>query len=310
MDGDGHHEAIFGIWDYAALYIVESTGPDAYAYQNYIQIDTTFEGDDVNLDNFAVADLNDDGADEVIFNTWYGSELFIVTGGADVSAITFDDNVFMIADVGQAGQAGSAVGDQDHGPGTDGVDVYTAAYTNGIIYDHELSGADPFDPASWTRYTLFEGTGSDQGSFGVSAPSVDLDGDGKMEVVATFLEAVPPEGKFFRVFEWTGETEVEEYTIAVDVPREFKLAQNYPNPFNAQTTIEYTVSRPGQVSLKVFNAAGQLVRTLVDDHRTINRYAVTWDGNDEGGQPVASGVYFCRMESGSYAQSIKMTLLR
>lgn len=308
MDGDGNYEAIFGVWDYAALYIVEATGANAYAYQTYIQIDTT--GDGVNLDNFVVGDLNNDGADEVYFNIYGGGEIAVITGGADVSAITFEDNVEYIALTGEGGAYGMAMGDQDHGTGTDGMDLYVAAYTNGVIQDWELTGADPTDPASWTPNVLYEGTASDQGSFALEAPAVDLDGDGKMEVVATFLEAVPPDGKWFRVFEWTGETGVEEYTIAVDVPREFKLAQNYPNPFNAQTTIEYTVSRPGHVSLKVFNATGQLVRTLVDDHRSINRYAVTWDGTDQGGRPVASGIYFYQLKTADFVESKKMSLLK
>jgi len=308
MDGDGHYEAIFGVWDFAALYIVEATGANTYEYQTYIQIDTT--GDGVNLDNFEVADLNNDGADEVYFSIYGGGEMACITGGADVSAITFENNVTYIAHTGEAGAYGMAIGDQDHGTGTDGMDIYSAAYTNGKILDFELTGADPTDPASWTVYTLWEGTSNDQGVFGLVAPQVDLDGDGKLELVACFLESTPPEGKWFRVFEWTGETGVEEYTIAVDVPREFQLAQNYPNPFNAQTTIEYTISRPGHVSLKVFNSTGQLVRTLVNDYRPINRYALTWDGTDEGGRPVASGVYFCQLMAGEYNQTMKMSLLK
>jgi hypothetical protein len=309
MDGDGNYEAIFGVWDYAALYIVEATGADTYVYQTYISIDTT--GDGVNLDNFEVADLNNDGADEVYFNIYGGGEMAVVTGGADVSTITFANNVTYIEETGGTGAYGMAMGDQDHGTGTDGMDIYTAQYTEGRIWNHELTGADPTNPADWTKYMLWEDlSGNSQGSFGLSAPSVDLDGDGKLELVATFLEAIPPDGKWFRVFEWTGETEVEEYTIAVDVPREFKLAQNYPNPFNAQTTIEYTISQPNHVTLKVFNATGQLVKTLVNDYKPINRYAVTWDGTDEGSRPVASGVYFYQLMAGDFNQTKKMTLLK
>ncbi len=308
MDGDGQYEAIFGVWDYAALYIVEATAANTYEFQTYISIDTT--GDGVNLDNFVVADLNVDGADEVYFNIYGGGEMAVITGGADVSAITFENNVTYLEETGGAGAYGMAIGDQDHGTGTDGMDIYTAVYTSGVILDHEFTGADPTDPAAWTKYTLFEGSTNDQGSFGLAVPPTDMDNDGKLELVATFLEAVPPEGKWFRVFEWTGETGIEEYTIAVDVPREFQLAQNYPNPFNAQTTIEYTVSKPGHVSLKIFNATGQLVRTLVDDYKPISRCAVTWDGTDAEGQPVASGVYFYQLVAGDHSLGRKMTLLK
>ncbi|MCK4271545.1 T9SS type A sorting domain-containing protein, partial [bacterium] len=108
---------------------------------------------------------------------------------------------------------------------------------------------------------------------------------------------------------WATVVSVEE-ELSGEIPKTFALDQNYPNPFNAQTTIEYTVSRPGHVSLKVFNATGQLVRTLVNDYRPINRYALTWDGTDEGGRPVASGMYFCQLLAGEYNQTMKMSLLR
>jgi hypothetical protein len=311
LDGDGHLEAIFGVWDYATLFIFEATGINTYEYQTDVTIDTVSGRDGASIDNFGVADLDEDGADEVYFNIYPGGEIAVITGGTDVSTITFDDNVFFIAATGEAGGYGMGIGDQDHGPGTDGVDIYTAAYTDGRVYDHEFTGTVPTDPASWTRYTLFEDTtGFSDGSFGISVPPGDLDGDGKLEIVATYQGADSAAGQWFRVFEWTGETGVEEYTIAVDVPREFQLAQNYPNPFNAQTTIEYTVSRPSHISLKIFNATGQLVKTLVNDYRPINRYVVTWDGTDEAGRPVASGVYFYQLVTGEYQQAKKMTLLK
>jgi len=204
LDGDGAKEAIFGIWDYAALYIVETTAPNTYAYQTYIQIDTT--GDGVCLDNFEVADLNGDDADEVYMNIYGGGEVACITGGIDVSTITFDDNVSYIAYTGESGAYGMGLGDQDHGWGGDGPDLYVAAYSDGRVYDHELDGADPTDSFSWTRYTLWEDlSGNSQGSFGIAVPPVDMDKDGRLEVVVTYLEAVPPEGKWFRVFEWAGE---------------------------------------------------------------------------------------------------------
>jgi len=204
LDGDGAKEAIFGIWDYAALYIVEATAPNTYAYQTYIQIDTT--GDGVCLDNFVVADLNGDSADEVYMNIYGDGKIACITGGVDVSTITFEGNVTYIAYPGETGAYGMGIGDQDHGWGSDGPDLYIAAYTNGRVYDHELDGADPTDSFSWTRYTLWEDLGGNStGSFGIDVPPVDMDKDGRLEVVVTYLEPVPPEGKWFRVFEWAGE---------------------------------------------------------------------------------------------------------
>lgn len=310
MDGDGKMEAIFGIWDYCAFYIVEATGANAYEYQTFIQVDTT--GDGAPLIDFGVADLNNDGADEVYTNVYSGGELVALTGGADVSTITFESNVTYLALTDGAGHWGAmSMGDQDHGTGTDGWDIYTTDWTTtGSVYDFEFTGTDPTNPADWTRYTIVDDYDGSGVPVPIDAPPVDLDNDGKLEVVVGYGDAVPTDRSWFRVFEWTGETGVEEYTIAVDVPREFQLAQNYPNPFNAQTTIEYTISRPGHVSLKVFNATGQLVKTLVNDYRPINRYAVTWDGTDEDGRSVASGVYFYQLVAGEYQQAKKMSLLK
>ncbi|MCK4597876.1 hypothetical protein KAU04_07530, partial [bacterium] len=212
LDGDGHKEAIFGIWDYAALYIVEATGLNTYAYQTYLSgIDYT--GDGVNLDNFVVADLNNDNSDEIYMNIYGGGEMAVITSGPDVSLITLAD-VFYICATGETGAYGMGLGDQDHGAGFDGMDLYIAQYSSGRVYDHELTpGADPTLAASWTRYTLWEDLGGNStGSFGIAVPPVDMDGDGRREVVVSYLEPTAPPGKWFRVFEWAGEPVAVEMT--------------------------------------------------------------------------------------------------
>jgi len=94
------------------------------------------------------------------------------------------------------------------------------------------------------------------------------------------------------------------------LPTEYGLSQNYPNPFNPETTIEYQVPQASPVQMMVFNVLGQQVRTLVNEVREQGRFRVIWDGRDEAGQPVASGIYFCHLTAGSYHQTRKMTLLK
>ena len=94
------------------------------------------------------------------------------------------------------------------------------------------------------------------------------------------------------------------------LPSQFGLAQNYPNPFNPETTIEYQVPRIEPIQIRVFNILGQQIRTLVDEVREAGRHLVIWDGRDNSGRPVASGVYFCQMTAGSYRETRKMTLLK
>lgn len=109
------------------------------------------------------------------------------------------------------------------------------------------------------------------------------------------------------------------------VPQEFCLVQNYPNPFNPSTIIQYTVSSRqkkaadgGQrtvdgsipTTLKIYNIRGQLVRTLVDEPKTSGTYEVIWDGKDDQGQEVASGVYFYKLKAGDYTETKKMILMK
>ena len=96
------------------------------------------------------------------------------------------------------------------------------------------------------------------------------------------------------------------------VPLTFSLSQNYPNPFNSNTAIGYQLPgvRPHRTTLKVYNIAGRRVRTLVDGQKEPGSHRVCWNCKDDGGQPVASGVYFCRLKAGGFTQVKRMLLLR
>lgn len=96
---------------------------------------------------------------------------------------------------------------------------------------------------------------------------------------------------------------------------DFLLGQNYPNPFNPETAISYQLSPKGQaalsnVDLAVYNLRGQKVRTLVQARQPAGGYEVQWDGRDDGGRPVPSGVYFYRLQAGGQAAARKMHLIR
>jgi len=95
-----------------------------------------------------------------------------------------------------------------------------------------------------------------------------------------------------------------------ELPGDFHLAQNYPNPFNPVTDIEFSIPVMSQVELTIFNVLGQEVTTLADDVRAAGVYHVVWDGTDERGSPVASGVYFYRLKAGEFVATRKMMLLK
>jgi hypothetical protein len=88
------------------------------------------------------------------------------------------------------------------------------------------------------------------------------------------------------------------------------LAQNYPNPFNPITNIGFGIKEQGYVSLRIYDAAGRLVATLIDEARPAGSYAIEWNGRDNGGGAAASGVYFYRLIAGDFVQTRKIVLLK
>jgi hypothetical protein len=90
------------------------------------------------------------------------------------------------------------------------------------------------------------------------------------------------------------------------------LAQNYPNPFNPTTTIHYLIENRTHVSLKIYDVSGRLVRTLVNGMKNplTTGFSVTWNGANQAGQQVASGVYFYRLTAGDFEQTKKMILMK
>ena len=95
-----------------------------------------------------------------------------------------------------------------------------------------------------------------------------------------------------------------------ELPQRFALEQNYPNPFNPSTTIRYRLPAAGRVELAVFNLLGQRIRTLISGRQNAGEYAVEWNGVDERGNPVGSGVYFYQMKAENFSENRKMVLMR
>lgn len=93
-------------------------------------------------------------------------------------------------------------------------------------------------------------------------------------------------------------------------PDGFWLAQNYPNPFNANTTINYNLPKDANVSLKVFNLLGEEIRTLVSEYETSGQKSINWDGQDNSGQMVSSGIYFYQLNHGTSQLIRKLSYIR
>ena len=94
------------------------------------------------------------------------------------------------------------------------------------------------------------------------------------------------------------------------IPIEFALHQNFPNPFNPNTTIRYSIARSGEIRLEIFNLIGQKVKSLVHENLKIGEYSVEWDGTNDKGEPVASGVYCYRLYTSQFNDVKKMVLIK
>jgi hypothetical protein len=100
-------------------------------------------------------------------------------------------------------------------------------------------------------------------------------------------------------------------TAAGEVARyEYRLDQNVPNPFNPTTAISYSLADRARVTIQIYDVGGRLVRTLVDEENPAGSYKVTWDGANNAGQMVSSGIYFYRLEAGAFVRTRKMVLLK
>ncbi|MBN1425483.1 hypothetical protein JXA88_13095, partial [Candidatus Fermentibacteria bacterium] len=93
-------------------------------------------------------------------------------------------------------------------------------------------------------------------------------------------------------------------------PTVFSLSDGAPNPFGTETTISYSLEKCAPTTIRLYDSSWQLVRVLVDENRSAGRHTVCWDGRDEQGRATPSGVYFCRMEAGSFSATSRLVLVR
>ena len=114
---------------------------------------------------------------------------------------------------------------------------------------------------------------------------------------------------------WLGGTVTIEKTTSVketasEAPSSFELGANYPNPFNPETTIKYAIPSQAHVTLRIYNLQGQLVRALVDERKSPGYYRVVWNGSNDAGARVSSGIYLYTITAGNFKATKKMAILK
>ena len=93
-------------------------------------------------------------------------------------------------------------------------------------------------------------------------------------------------------------------------PKDFLLQQNYPNPFNPETTIQYTIDKPRHLTMKIYNINGELIKTLINETIPAGNHQVKWNGTNEFGEKVSSGIYFSNIKSENFTSTLKMMMLK
>jgi hypothetical protein len=339
VDADGFDEIIVAGWTNiasgAGVGFIQIDGPDAYTPGSIVPL--------VNYSGFIVkaipifAEVN--GAPVIYMHTSDAGtslrEMWVIEGIISDQFVTSANIYPLFTNLGW--WSAWALGDQDHptnDPG-DGIDLYL--YSGGgrfVDVEHDNSGAVT-DTNSYTVtqvYDLADVYSSVGGLFNefYTYPGMDIDNDGLRDLVAGYkgssidsISGNPLDKNGFHVFlfEWGDSTTSINLDTAyvgftakpfrVITPEDYQLAQNYPNPFNPETTIDFTLPLKKAISLKIYNTLGQEVRTLINQREYLEgTHSVRWDGKDNNGQPVASGVYIYKLIYGNFSQSKKMTLVR
>jgi hypothetical protein len=111
-------------------------------------------------------------------------------------------------------------------------------------------------------------------------------------------------------FNFRGYSDINDIASQQSNPLSFSLSQNYPNPFNPSTKINFSLVKSGFVTLFIYDTLGRKVRTLISEQQTPGQKSVTWDGKNDGGKDVASGVYFYQLKVGDFSEPKKMLLLK
>jgi hypothetical protein len=220
---------------------------------------------------------------------------------AQMSTLSFDEVAIV-----EPGEPGSVFGDSDFWDY-----VIVEGSTDGVTWQPVADGWDARDQASW--FAAYNGSQPGSGSMYVNR-SIDLHNTFAMGEVVLLRWRLSSDGN---VTSWgwaidnivvtaSGPTGIGD----TPAPPAVTLNQNYPNPFNPATTIRFDLPRSGVTALKVYDVSGRLVRTLIDGSRPRGSQTQDWDGTDNKGQRVASGVYFYRLTFGDIVQQRKMVLLK
>ncbi|PKM75038.1 MAG: hypothetical protein CVU92_03435 [Firmicutes bacterium HGW-Firmicutes-17] len=169
-----------------------------------------------------------------------------------------------------------------------------------LIIDGATGNIEWEKPTSITRVFIAGHNAADAGT----NPFCDINNDGIKEITFRGYE-----NGIFKIF-IVGLQGTNAVISNNALPNDITLLQNYPNPFNPTTTIEYQIQRSDFVTIKIFDSIGKLIKNLINEEKQSGEYSVIFDGKNDAGQKVSSGVYFYQLQVGDFISNKKMILLK
>lgn len=330
ISANGKNGYVFKHWRGLASSNISSDVVIPRGYNTLTAVFEPFDTDDINV---VINEINYNSSPDFDTEDWI--ELINVSGfDVDLSGWTFRDSdtshAFIIPNGTTLQNDSLLVLCRD----LDAFHTFNSNVTNTIgDFDFELSnGGD--------QLLLFssDSTLIDSLEYRDTEPwPIEADGTGAtLSLIQTDMDNTNPENWYASIpYGTPGHTNVltsiEDDNVESQIPTEYKLYQNYPNPFNPSTKIKYAIpaiesplqwrglrlARPkrsegggGLVTLKVYDILGRQVKTLVNDYQKPGYYEVTWDGTNDTGTQVSSGIYYYRIQAGSFVETKKLVLVK
>lgn len=251
-------------------------------------------GNDLNVGNRAapvVVDWNNDGKKDLVVGDDEGYVRLYLNSGTNSEPLLTDYTKLQagVNDIKNSYSASPEVCDLD----ADGKKDLLVSDYMGYVFFYRNVGEDA-NPAFSSRDYLQAGSSiMKTNSSYARIEVVDWDEDGDLDILVGEMDA------YVNLFLNTTNPSAVTYD-QVNVPLNFYLDQNFPNPFNSSTIINYQLPKLEVVNLSVFNLSGQLVRMLIDERQVPGRYSFEWDASC-----VGSGIYFIRLDAGSFSVTRK-----
>lgn len=186
--------------------------------------------------------------------------------------------------------------------GTNGDDV-AGDSVYAVIFSY---GPDSTNNVLGQEFKFGIGGGDNESSYGLNHIQNLSDSEQEYTIFTAWGSINP---KFYYLWDYDTNAPTAVKPIST-MPAEFSLKQNYPNPFNPTTTIEFSIPEMSEVQLTIFNALGQVVRTMDGGVQNAGTYKVTWDGTNDFGHAVATGLYFYNLTAGNHTTTMKMVYMK